>query len=390
MFTFQAPTRVRFGAGTADHLAEEVELIAKAARILLVTDKGIVSAGIAGRMVRELPQAEVFDEVEANPRQATVDRAGELARRLKPAVVVGLGGGSALDAAKAVALLATNPGRIEDYEGRSLYRARPLPVLAVPTTCGTGSEVTWVAVITHAGRRFKMSIKGPEMFPATAVVDPNLLRTLPAPLVASTGLDALTHALEAFTVKPGTALTDLFARQAASLLFAHLPAAFRDIGGQPVAREKVMLGSLLAGFAFGNSDVGAVHCLAESVGSLFDTPHGVANSVFLPWVMDYNLPVSQARYAEMERLVGRGDHDDGRAALSLIERVRGLSRSLGIPSFDKLGIGPEHFREIAEKSAANNSNPSNPRPVGVEDYLDILRRAAAGSGMTRRGDEGRF
>lgn len=377
MFTFQAPTRVRFGAGTADGLAEEVELLAKAGRVLLVTDKGIVAAGIAGRMVRELPQAEVFDEVEANPRQTTVDKAGELARRLKPGVVIGLGGGSALDAAKAVALLATNPGRIEDYEGRSRYQARPLPVLAVPTTCGTGSEVTWVAVITHAGRRFKMSIKGPEMFPATAVVDPDLLRTLPAPLVASTGLDALTHALEAFTVKPATVLTDLFARQAAKLLFAHLPAAYDDIGGQPEAREKVMLGSLLAGFAFSNSDVGAVHCLAESVGSLFDTPHGIANSVFLPWVMEYNLPVSQARYAELARLMGEKDENDERAARRLIERVRGLSRSLGIPSFGKLGISPEHFREIAEKSAANNSNPSNPRPVGVEDYVGILRRAAA-------------
>jgi len=385
MFTFQAPTRVRFGTGSADGLAEEVELLSKAGRILLVTDRGIVAAGIAGRVVRQIPQAEVFDEVEANPRQTTVDKAGELARRLKPAVVVGLGGGSALDAAKAVALLATNPGRIEDYEGRSRYRARPLPVLAVPTTCGTGSEVTWVAVITHAGRRFKMSIKGPEMFPATAVVDPDLLRTLPAPLVASTGLDALTHALEAFTVKPATVLTDLFARQAAKLLLAHLPAAHGDIDGQPEAREKVMLGSLLAGFAFGNSDVGAVHCLAESVGSLFDTPHGVANSVFLPWVMEYNLPVSQARYAELARLTGEGDENEERAARRLIERVRGLSRSLDIPSFGKLGIGPEHFREVAEKSAANNSNPSNARPAGVEDYLGILRRAAAGIENMGRG-----
>lgn len=138
-----------------------------------------------------------------------------------------------------------------------------------------------------------------------------------------------------------------------------------------------MLGSLLAGFAFSNSDVGAVHCLAESVGSLFDTPHGIANSVFLPWVMEYNLPVSQARYAELARLMGEKDENDGRAARRLIERVRGLSRSLGIPSFGNLGISPEHFREIAEKSAANNSSPSNPRPVGVEDYVGILRRAAA-------------
>jgi len=384
LMNFRAPTRVVFGAGAAERAGEEAEALAGGGRILLITDKGIVASGISGRLTPLVRGAEVFDEVESNPRQTTVDKAGELARRLQPALIIGLGGGSALDAAKAVALLATNPGRIEDYEGRSRYRARPLPVLAIPTTCGTGSEVTWVAVITHTVRRFKMSIKGPEMFPATAVVDPDLLRTLPAALVSSTGMDALTHALEAFTAKPATEMTDIFARRAVELLFAHLPAAARDIVGQREAREKVMLGSLLAGFAFGQSDVGAVHCLAESVGSLFDIPHGVANSVFLPWVMDYNLPVSEARYAELARLVGLGDSHARRAALRLIEGVRGLSRRLGIPSFQSLGIGPEHFREVAVKAAANNSSPSNSRPAEVEDYLDILHRAAAGQEVERK------
>jgi len=375
---FRVPTRVVFGAGAVAQVGKEAQALAGGGRILLVTDKGIVASGISDRLMPLTRGAEVFDEVEPNPKQTTVDKAGELARRLKPALIIGLGGGSALDAAKAVALLATNPGRIEDYEGRSRYRARPLPVLAIPTTCGTGSEVTWVAVITHTGRRFKMSIKGPEMFPATAVVDPDLLRTLPAALTASTGMDALTHALEAFTVKPATDMTDLFARRAVELIFAHLLAAARDIAGEAEAREKVMFGSLLAGFAFGQSDVGAVHCLSESAGSLFDTPHGVANSVFLPWVMEYNLPVSAARYAELARLIGLGESDERRAALRLIEAVRDLSRRLGIPSFQSLGIGPEHFQEVAERAAANNSNPSNPRPAGVEDYLAILRRAAAG------------
>jgi alcohol dehydrogenase len=384
MFTFQAPTRVVFGAGTAGRVGEEAELLAQSGPAFLVTDKGIVASGIAERIIRQLPRVEVFDGVEPNPRQSTVDRAGELARRFKPAVIIGLGGGSALDSAKAVALLAVNPGRIEDYEGRSRYKARPLPVLAVPTTCGTGSEVTWVAVITHTGRRFKMSIKGPGLFPATAVVDPDLLRTLPAALVASTGLDALTHAVEAFTVKPATSFTDLFAREAVGLSFGHLRAAFLDIGANEEAREKVVLGSLLAGLAFGHSDVGAVHCLAESVGALFDTPHGAACSVFLPLIMEFNLPASVARYAELARLIGETDESDERAARRLIMRVMELSRSLGIPSFKELGIGPEHFQEIARKSAANNSNPSNPRTAGVEDYLGILRRAAAGSGQTGR------
>jgi alcohol dehydrogenase len=374
---FRSPTAVIFGAGTFERLGEEAKKLARGRRVLLVTDKGIAAAGIAGRAVAQLPGAEVFDEVEPNPRHATVDRAGELARRLEPALVVGLGGGSALDAAKAVALLATNSGSIADYEGRAKYRTPPLPVLAVPTTCGTGSEVTWVAVITHAGRRFKMSVKGPEMFPAAAVVDPDLLLTLPRPLIASTGMDALTHAVEAYTVRPATPFTDLFAREAVRLLFGSLRAAHQDIAAHREARENVMLASVLAGFAFGNSDVGAVHCLAESVGSLFDTPHGEANSVFLPWVMEFNLPVSGGRFADLARAAGFDEKDGEGAAMRLIEEVRALCRALGIPPFKSLGIGPEHFREIAEKSAANNSNPSNARAAGVEDYLDILRRAAA-------------
>lgn len=374
---FRSPTAVVFGSGAFEGLGEEAASLAGGGRILLVTDKGLAAAGIAGRAAAQLPGAEVFDEVEPNPRHATMDRAGALARRLQPSLIVGLGGGSALDAAKAVALLATNPGSIADYEGRAKYKARPLPVLAVPTTCGTGSEVTWVAVITHSGRRFKMSVKGPEMFPAAAVVDPDLLLTLPRPLIASTGVDALTHAVEAYTVRPATPFTDLFAREAVRLIFGHLRAAHQDVAAHREAREKVMLASVLAGFAFGNSDVGAVHCLAEAVGSLFDTPHGEANAVFLPWVMEFNLPVSGGRFADLARAAGFEERDGEGAALRFIEEVRALSRALGIPDFKALGVGPEHFREIAEKSAANNSNPSNARAAGVEDYLDILRRAAA-------------
>jgi len=374
---FRSPTAVVFGAGAAACLGEEAEALAGGGRALLVTDRGIVAAGIAGPVAAQLPGVEVFDEVEPNPRHTTVDRAGALARRFKPSLVVGLGGGSALDAAKGAALLATNPGSIADYEGRAKYNIAPLPVLAVPTTCGTGSEVTWVAVITHTGRRFKMSVKGPEMFPAAAVVDPDLLMTLPRPLIASTGLDALTHAVEAYTVRPATPFTDIFAREAVRLLFGHLRPAHQDIRDHREAREKIMLASVLAGLAFGNSDVGAVHCLSEAVGSLFDTPHGEANAVFLPWVMEFNLPVSGGRFADLARSAGLGENDGEGAAVRLIEEIRALSRALGIPAFKELGIGPEHFREIAEKAAANNSNPSNARSAGVEDYLAIVRRAAA-------------
>ena len=374
-FSFYAPTRIIFGSGTMSRLKDIIEEDLKVSVPFLVTDKGIREAGIADRVLSLFPGIPIFDEIEQNPKHGTVNRAGDIVRKLKPDLLIGLGGGSSLDAAKAIALLATNPGGIEDYEGKGKYKSPPLPVLAIPTTCGTASEVTWVSVVTHTERMFKMSIKGPHMFPVTALVDPDLLVSLPPPLIASTGLDAVTHAVEAYTVKPATAITDIFARRSLKLVFDSIEGAYRDIKGNTEAREGIMLGSMIAGLAFGNSDVGAVHCIAEAVGSLYDTPHGVANSVFLPHVMEFNLPVSTRRYAEIAGLAGIDEKDETRAAQGLIQKIKDLSSALNIPSFRDIGIRESQFPEIAQKSFQNNSNPSNPREAKTEDYLAILEKA---------------
>ncbi len=373
---FNAPTRIIFGSGILSQLGVVMDKDLGASRPMIVTDRGVKAAGLLDKVLSFLPGAEVFDGVEANPRDTTVDNAGELARQTRPDVIVGLGGGSALDAAKAVALLAANPGSIADYEGREKYRQPPLPVLAIPTTCGTGSEVTWVAVITHVERKFKMSIKGSSMFPAVALVDPDFLLTLPPALIASTGLDALTHAVEAYTVKPATLITDIFARVAIQYIFPSLKPAWEDVRGQLESREKLMLGSTLAGVAFGNSDVGSVHCLSESLGAVFDTPHGVANSICLPYIMEFNLPVSKGRYADIARMVGIREEDDETASRNLIDEIRNVSRDLGIPTFKELGIPEDRLPDIARKSFENNSNHSNPREMEAEDYLRILYRAS--------------
>jgi alcohol dehydrogenase len=372
---FHMPTRVIFEPGSLEQLKHLVEEELQTRRPYLVTDRGIRSSGIADRVRDMFPDMPVFDEVEPNPRDTTVDRAGEEARRLQPDLVIGLGGGSVLDAAKAVALLAANPGRIEDFEGKAKYKERPLPVVAVPTTCGTGSEVTWVSVITHTGRSFKMSIKGPEMYPAAALVDPDLLKSLPKDLVASTGLDALTHAVEAYTVKPASPVTDLFARESLRLIFESLEDAYMDIRSHARARENLMLGSMLAGFAFGNSDVGSVHCIAESVGSVYDTPHGVANSIFLPVVMEYNLPIVSARYADIARIAGIDEPDDYKAAKLLVKKVNKLARDLNIPFLRETGVEEGRLLELAKKSYRNNSTPSNPRDASESDYLEMLKKA---------------
>ena len=202
--------------------------------------------------------------------------------------------------------------------------------------------------------------------------------TLPAHLVASTGLDALTHALEAYTSKPASHLTDLLALEASRLIFRNLPAATQDIEHNSEAREGLMLGSLLAGMAFGNSDVGAVHCLAEAIGSLYDTPHGVANAVLLPFVMEFNLPAAKEKYAAVAAALGLGGRDDTESAGALIQRIKDMSRSLSVPTFGDLGISEDDFEIIANKSFENNSNPSNPREASAFNYLAILKRALSG------------
>jgi alcohol dehydrogenase len=372
---FQAPTRIYFGSRMLSRTREIVEENFTNPTLFLVTDRGIIDSGIADKVLGQFPGIQVFDEVEQNPKHTTVNRAGEIVRKLKPDVIIGLGGGSAMDAAKSIALLATNPGTIEDFEGKGKYKTPPLPVMAVPTTCGTASEVTWVSVVTHTERLFKMSIKGPAMFPAVALVDPDLLITLPPSLIASTGMDALTHAIEAYTVKAATFMTDIFARESLNLIFHSLERAYRNIKDDVEARTMIMKGSMIAGMAFGNSDVGGVHCIAEAVGSLYDTPHGVANSVFLPYVMEFNLPAVKRRYAEIALLAGIEEKDEETAAQKLIRLIKELARILNIPTFQNLGIEKDKFPEIAEKSFQNNSNPSNPREAGVSDYLGILEKA---------------
>ena len=379
---FHMPTRIIFGSGTLASLKDVLENDLGMGHLFLVTDTGVVEAGLADKVLSQVGRIETFDGVEPNPKSTTVNRAGEMARKSKPDAILALGGGSAMDAAKAIALLATNGGAIEDYEGREKYHTPPLPVVAIPTTCGTGSEVTWVSVITDVKRKFKMSIKGPRMFPAVALIDPDLLASLPRSIIASTGLDALTHAIEAYTSKPANMITDTFALRAIHQISKAIEGAYENINEDPEAREAIMLGSTLAGIAFGNSDVAAVHCISESIGALFDIPHGVANALFLPYVMEFNLPACRDKYADIADTMGIREPDNHSAARKLVEKIKTLSRTLGIPSFMELGIEQSQFPTIAQYAFQNNSNPSNPRKADVDDYLGILERAFS-EGMGR-------
>ena len=377
MIGYRMPTRVHIAPGSLARLSEVAANLGLDSA-LLVVDPGLQATPWPQKAYAALAVAgarlEVFDEVEPNPRTTTATRAAERIREQGLAGVVALGGGSVLDAAKAAAMLATNDKPVEELAGANRYDRRPLPMIAVPTTCGTGSEVTWVSVLSDEAARTKISVKGETMFPDQALVDADLIATLPPSLVAWTGLDALTHALEATTCTLANPVSDALAEKAIELLFRCLPRAAADVAGDAVAREAVMRASTVAGLAFGNADVAGVHCLSESLGGLYDVPHGLANAILLAPVLRYHRPHVEARLAELDSVIhpGGAAGPAGERAGRFLSGLEDLVRGLETPGFSSFEIDPSEYPRIAERAVANGSNGSNPQPMGKEDYLEIL------------------
>jgi alcohol dehydrogenase len=377
MIGYRMPTHVHIEPGAIQRLPEAARGLGLQS-VLVVVDRGIRATPWLEAAERALNETglrtEIFDDVEPNPRTSTVTRAAEVIRQHELDGVIALGGGSVIDAAKAAAMLANNEQRIEQYEGKNRYAKAPRPFIAIPTTCGTGSEVTWVSVLTIESIRSKISVKGESMFPNVALVDADLLQSLPAELVAFTGADALTHALECTTCLAANPVSDALAEKAISLLFRFLPRAVEDVAGDAEAREAVMRASTLAGLAFTNSDVAAVHCLSESLGGLYDLPHGKVNAVLLLPLMRYHRPAIGDRLAELDSAIFATDPRTPareRADHFLFE-LEALLRRLGIPAFSSLGVSPDDHRKIAEMATRNGSNRSNPQPMAVASYLEVL------------------
>jgi len=381
---FRLPTRVRIESGCSRQAGEVCSGLG-ARRALLVCDPALVGGHFLNGVEASLRAAGVAlereAEVESNPRTGTVDVLAQRARSSGADVVVAVGGGSAIDAAKAVAMLAANEGSIEDYVGRGRYPNPPRPFVAIPTPCGTGSEVTWVSVVTQPARSIKLSIKGETMFPDHALVDPDALATLPARVVAWTALDALTHAVEAYTCTVSNPASDALAEQAVRLVFAHLREGWVDVAGRPAARLGLARAATIAGMAFGNADVAGVHCLSETIGGRWDVAHGLANAVLLAPVLRHHLPAIEDKLARLAQPAGLDLPPTAPAAeraSAFIGAVSKLTADVSIPSFDSLGIPKKEFDWIAERAVENNSNGSNPRPMDASAYRRILDSLTGG------------
>lgn len=380
-FEFVLPTRIVYGSGVAGNLAEELAGLGKKYP-LIVTDRGLIKAGVVEKVLKGLREAgmsyEIFDEVEPNPRDLTVQRGAEYARSKGTDALVAIGGGSSMDVAKAVGVILTHGGHIRDYEGLGKVERPICDLIAIPTTVGTGSEVTFWSVITDTDRHFKMSVGSPLIAARVALVDPDLVETLPPSIVAATGMDALTHAVEGYTCTLAEPITDACGIYAIRMIATNIRKAVLENDRE--ARASLLLGSLIAGICFGNSDIAGVHCMGEALGGLYDTPHGVAMAILLPYVMEYNYVTDYGKFAEMAKAMG--EDTDGlteeAAAYASVLAVRKLNRDLKIPTLVEIGTKAEDLPELARRSAVNVSVDSNPRPAGEKDFLELFNKAYFG------------
>lgn len=380
-FTFGFRTTIIYGEGASRQLGERaLELGGK--RALVVTDPGIERAGILQGPVESLEKAGldvvVFAEVEANPETSTVERGRDVALRESCDIVVGIGGGSSMDAGKGVAVSVTNPGPIAGYEGLNKVKAPGLPMIAIPTTAGTGGEITIWAVLTDSNRRLKIGVGSPYCSPTYALCDPLLTVSMPPSVTAMTGMDALTHAVESYVNTATQPPSEALAMRAITLIGANLRTAVYR-GDDLEARDAMLMGSLLAAMAFNSTRLGIAHALAMPLGSWdMAIPHGLANAIVLPAVIEYNHMAKPDKYAEIARALG--ENVDGLslrdAAYKAVEAVRKLNDDVGIPrGLSQAGVKEEHLERIASEAIKSGNIMVNPRTSTVKDLVDILRRS---------------
>ncbi len=309
--------------------------------------------------------AEVFDQVEPEPSLHTVEAGRGACRDAKCDVVVAIGGGSALDVGKAIAGLALSERTVHEHHAGAEIPPRGLPIIAAPTTAGTGSEVTPNSVLSDPDRGVKKSIRGDSLRPRTAIVDPDLLRGMPRALMASSGLDALTQAIESFTSRNTTALTDALALQAFKCLAVGLPAAL-DNGEDPEALSNMANGSLMAGMALANARLGLVHGLAHPLGFRYHLPHGLVCGALLPYAIRFNQDVAGVKYDQLSAIVGQ----------PLIEFVDRLLEKAGVAgALKRCGIKAEDIPAIADESLPSGSLKANPKPMSKGDIVVMLEEA---------------
>ena len=368
-----------FGKDARGALAEEITK-RKFKKVFLVSDKSLVNAGVTAKVEEIFKNANIdytlYDEIKPNPTIKNVTDGVEACKASGADVIVTVGGGSSMDTAKGISIVMTNPDRadIKSLNGASNTINRGMPVIALPTTAGTASEVTINYVITDEDRKIKMVCVDPNDIPIVAIIDSDLMASMPKTLAAATGMDALTHAVEGYITKAHNEISDMFHMQAIKMIFKYLPAAVNDKDEKAI--EMMGMAQYIAGMGFSNVGLGIVHSMAHQLGAVYDTPHGVACAMMLPIVMEYNQECTGEKYREIARAMGvKGvdemSQDEYRKAA--IEAVKKLSVDVGIPT--KLeAIKEEDLQFLAESAHADACAPGNPKDASVEDLKDLFRK----------------
>ncbi len=377
LFEFNLPTQIKFGRGVIQEIPDALKARGLK-KPLIVTDKGIEKTGLSDRVKAVIEDAGipcmVFDGIVPNPRDRDCDTGAQFALDAGADVLIAIGGGGPMESAKAMATVMTNGKTSRDWIDTELD-VPSAPVMCIPTTCGTGSEVTFNSVITNTATHLKGNIFDPKCAPVTAFVDPDMIDGLPSHLIASTGIDALTHATEAYVSTVATPLSDAAALPAIRLIGQNIAAAANQ--RDPKAMENVMLASMLAGIAFGNADTAAVHCISECFGGYFDIPHGVTCAMFLPEVSDFSIPGNPKKYADVAEALGvdRAGKTDEEAAREGVRVIRALCEEVKIPKLSSFeAVDPSAFEFLAEAASKHVCNPSNPIEATKEQYLEIFKK----------------
>ena len=379
---FKTTALIANGPGAAKEAGSFAKGLGKKA--LIVTDSHLMEIGLLKDIKNSLEAAgvsfEIFDEVVTEPILEYTDEGLKMYQKIKADFLIAVGGGSPMDTAKAISALAMNPGKMSDFEGPNKIPRPGAPLMVIPTTAGTGSEVSQFTIITDTTRNVKMLIASPYILPRVALVDPFMTLTMPQEITAATGLDALTHAIEAYVSVKAQPITDALALHAIKLISGNLRQAWCD-GSNLEARTHMMMGSLEAGLAFSNASVALVHGMARPIGAYFPVPHGISNAALLPTVMEFSILGNSRRYLDLAEAMG-----EITTGLSLLDAaylsakaVKRLNEDLKIPSLKGLGVDEKKFNSIVGQMAvdalASGSPGNNPRKATQEEIVELYRKA---------------
>lgn len=377
---FTIPRTTYMGAGALKSAAEDICALGK--RALIVTGKSMIKQGHMETLTKILEKGGVEyvidSDISGEPTDEMIEYGLAIYKDNACDFIIGFGGGSPLDSAKAIGAMVTNPGKIADYNGNVITRAIP-PLVVIPSTAGTGSEVTQFTVISDTKNNIKMLLKGEVLLPLIAVIDPQFTMDMPKSVTAATGLDALTHAVEAYTSKKATQITDIYAVSAVKKIFKYLPAAYED-GTNEEAREAMSVAAYEAGICINNSSVTIVHGMSRPIGALFHVPHGLSNAMLLKECLSFAADGAYDRFAELGRAIGKASAEDSDedAAEKFIDALGEICKVCEVPTLEEYGVEPDVFKNVMDKmaqDAINSGSPANTRKtVTKEDVIQIYKK----------------